>query len=28
MCGPTFGTAGFKLWAGRRGWNKAIAEVG
>ena len=27
MCGPTFGTAGFKLWAGRRGWNKAIAEV-
>ncbi|KAM0701147.1 hypothetical protein Q7P35_011508 [Cladosporium inversicolor] len=26
MCGPTFGTAGFKLWAGRRGWNKAIAE--
>lgn len=27
MCGPTFGTAGFKIWAGRRGWNKAIAEV-
>jgi import inner membrane translocase subunit TIM23 len=27
MCGPTFGTAGFKLWAGRRGWNNAIAEV-
>ena len=27
MCGPTFGTAGFKLWAGRRGWNQAIAEV-
>jgi import inner membrane translocase subunit TIM23 len=28
MCGPTFGTAGFKLWAGRRGWNAAIAQVG
>jgi import inner membrane translocase subunit TIM23 len=28
MCGPTFGTAGFKLWAGRRGWNTAIAQVG
>jgi import inner membrane translocase subunit TIM23 len=27
MCGPTFGTAGFKLWAGRRGWNEAIAQV-
>lgn len=28
MCGPTFGTAGFKVWAGRRGWNTAIAQVG
>ena len=28
MCGPSFGTAGFKLWAGRRGWNTAIAQVG
>lgn len=28
MCGPTFGTAAFKLWAGRRGWNAAIAQVG
>jgi len=27
MCGPTFGTAAFKLWAGRRGWNTAIAQV-
>lgn len=28
MCGPSFGTAGFKVWAGRRGWNTAIAQVG
>jgi len=27
MCGPTFGNAGFKVWAGRRGWNEGIAEV-
>lgn len=27
MCGPTFGTAAFKIWAGRRGWNAAIAHV-
>lgn len=27
MCGPTFGNGAFKLWAGRRGLNEAIAEV-
>jgi polyferredoxin len=27
LCGPSFGTAVFKVWAGRRGWNQAIAEV-
>ena len=27
LCGPSFGSAGFGIWAGRRGWNKAIAEV-
>lgn len=27
LCGPSFGTAMFSLWAGRRGWNKLIAEV-
>ncbi|GAB7359352.1 hypothetical protein MBLNU230_g6003t1 [Neophaeotheca triangularis] len=26
MCGPSFGNIGFTLWAGRRGWNKLIAE--
>ncbi|KAK4500092.1 hypothetical protein PRZ48_008278 [Zasmidium cellare] len=26
LCGPSFGTALFSLWAGRRGWNKLIAE--
>jgi mitochondrial import inner membrane translocase subunit TIM23 len=28
LCGPSFGTAIFKIWAGRKGWNSAIAEVG
>ena len=28
LCGPTFGNGMFKLWAGRRGWNLPIAEVG
>lgn len=28
MCGPTIGTSAFKIWAGRRGWNAAIAQVG
>lgn len=27
LCGPSFGTAMFSLWAARRGWNKLIAEV-
>jgi import inner membrane translocase subunit TIM23 len=27
LCGPSFGSAGFKVWAGRKGWNAAIAEV-
>ena len=27
LCGPSFGTAMFRIWAGRRGWNKGIAEV-
>lgn len=27
LCGPSFGTLGFKMWAGRRGWNQMIAEV-
>ena len=27
LCGPSFGTAVFKLWAGRKGWNGPIAEV-
>lgn len=27
LCGPSFGTAMFRIWAGRRGWNAAIAEV-
>jgi import inner membrane translocase subunit TIM23 len=27
LCGPSFGTAGFTLWAGRRGWTKFIAQV-
>jgi import inner membrane translocase subunit TIM23 len=27
LCGPSFGTAMFRIWAGRRGWNTAIAEV-
>ena len=27
LCGPSFGSTMFKLWAGRRGWNKLIAEV-
>ncbi|KAK5173663.1 TIM23 complex component [Saxophila tyrrhenica] len=26
LCGPSFGTALFKTWAGRKGWNGAIAE--
>ncbi len=28
LCGPSFGTAVFKIWAGRKGWNIPIAEVG
>ena len=27
LCGPSFGTAVFSLWAGRRGWNRLITEV-
>lgn len=27
LCGPTFGNALFKMWAGRKGWNQPIAEV-
>ena len=27
LCGPSFGTAVFKVWAGRRNWNQPIAEV-
>jgi import inner membrane translocase subunit TIM23 len=27
MLGPSFGGGLFKVWAGRRGWNGAIAEV-
>jgi len=27
LCGPTIGSGMFSIWAGRRGWNKAIAEV-
>ena len=27
LCGPSIGSGFFGLWAGRRGWNKAIAEV-
>lgn len=27
LCGPSFGTALFKVWAGRKGWNGPIAEV-
>ena len=27
LCGPSFGTAMFKVWAGRKGWNQAIQEV-
>ena len=27
LCGPSFGTALFKIWAGRKGWNLPIAEV-
>lgn len=27
LCGPSIGSGMFSLWAGRRGWNKAIAEV-
>lgn len=27
LCGPSFGTAVFKIWAGRRGWNGPIGEV-
>ncbi|KAK3702365.1 TIM23 complex component [Vermiconidia calcicola] len=26
LCGPSFGTALFKTWAGRRGWNQPIVE--
>lgn len=27
LCGPSVGNLGFKTWAGRRGWNRGIAEV-
>ena len=27
LCGPSFGSLGFSMWAARRGWNKLIAEV-
>ena len=27
LCGPSFGTAVFKVWAGRKGWNGPIQEV-
>nr|POE63377.1 presequence translocated-associated motor subunit pam17, mitochondrial [Quercus suber] len=27
LCGPSLGSLGFKMWAGRRGWNASIAEV-
>lgn len=27
LCGPSMGNLGFKMWAGRRGWNRGIAEV-
>ena len=27
LCGPSLGNSGFKIWAGRRGWNRGIAEV-
>lgn len=27
LCGPSFGSAAFGIWAGRRGWAKAIVEV-
>lgn len=27
LCGPSVGNLGFKAWAGRRGWNRGIAEV-
>ena len=27
LCGPTFGSAAFRLWAARKGWGKAIMEV-
>lgn len=27
LCGPTLGTAAFRMWAGRNGWNSGIAEV-
>ncbi|EME39571.1 hypothetical protein DOTSEDRAFT_139391 [Dothistroma septosporum NZE10] len=26
LCGPSFGSAMFTVWAARRGWNKLIAE--
>ncbi|KAK5122440.1 hypothetical protein LTR85_004024 [Meristemomyces frigidus] len=26
LCGPSIGSGLFSLWAGRRGWNKAIAQ--
>ncbi|KAK4616198.1 Presequence translocated-associated motor subunit pam17, mitochondrial [Fulvia fulva] len=26
LCGPSFGSAMFSMWAARRGWNKLIAE--
>lgn len=27
LCGPSFGSAAFGMWAARRGWAKAIVEV-
>lgn len=27
LCGPSLGNLGFKTWAGRKGWNRRIAEV-
>ncbi|SMQ52403.1 unnamed protein product [Zymoseptoria tritici ST99CH_3D7] len=26
LCGPSFGTAGFTLWAGQKGWTRLIAQ--
>lgn len=28
LCGPSLGSGAFSMWARRRGWNKAIGEVG